>query len=136
MLLTAVLLNLCPYHNQTLKTNFSKTSRQKLRVKVYFDRAMLALSEYNFIFKFCRKVFEKLAFKVWLGYGTKTSSGIQLNCLKSEHIIIQPWNLTRSDISVSKVLEFYKTKSWLYNLTFNKQFKLLRKFNAKQKSRS
>ena len=53
-----------PYPNCTLETNFSKTTRQKLQLKVYSYRVTLALSEYNFAFNFCRVVFEKLAFKV------------------------------------------------------------------------
>ena len=59
-----------PYPNQTLKTSFSKTLRPKLKVNICSYRTSSALSEYNFNFKFCRGVFEKLAFKVWLGYGS------------------------------------------------------------------
>ena len=40
---TAVSTNLFPYPNLTLKTNFSKTCRQKLKVKLYCDRARLTL---------------------------------------------------------------------------------------------
>ena len=32
-----------PYLNQTLKTDFSNTTRQKLKVKLYSDRAMVTL---------------------------------------------------------------------------------------------
>ena len=32
-----------PYSNQTLKTNFSKTTRQNLKVKLYSKRARLNL---------------------------------------------------------------------------------------------
>ena len=32
-----------PYPNQNLKTNFSKTTRPKLKVKLYSDRAWLTL---------------------------------------------------------------------------------------------
>ena len=56
--------NLSPYPNQTLKTNFSKNPRQKLKVKLYSDRAKLTLQEYIFTFKFFRGFFEKLVFKV------------------------------------------------------------------------
>ena len=37
-----------PYSNQILETNFSKTTRQKLKLNIYFYRVSLALSEYNF----------------------------------------------------------------------------------------
>ena len=60
-----------PYRN--LKINFSITTRQKLKLNIYTYRVSLALSEYNFTFKFCRVVFEKLVFKVWIKvrYGDK-----------------------------------------------------------------
>ena len=48
------------YPNQTLKTNFSKTPRQKLKLNIHSYRVGLDLSEYNFTFNFCREVFEKL----------------------------------------------------------------------------
>ena len=32
-----------PYPNQTLKANFSKTTRQKLKAKLYSDRASVTL---------------------------------------------------------------------------------------------
>ena len=35
--------NSLPYPNQTLKTNFSKSPGQKLKVKLYSDRARLSL---------------------------------------------------------------------------------------------
>ena len=38
--------------NNTLKTNFSKTPQQKLKVKLYSNRVGLSLSEYNFTFNF------------------------------------------------------------------------------------
>ena len=63
---------------QTLDTNFSKTSRQKLKVNLYPDRARLTLQEYKFNLNFCPRVFEKLILKVWLWYGTVTSSGKQV----------------------------------------------------------
>ena len=53
-----------PYHYQTLMANFSKTTRQKLIVKLYSDKERLTLKEYIVIFNFCRTVFEKLAIKV------------------------------------------------------------------------
>ena len=53
-----------PYLNQTLKTKFSKTPRQKLKVNMYSYRVSLVLSEYNFTFNFYRAVFEKFVFKV------------------------------------------------------------------------
>ena len=45
---TAVSSNLSPYRTvpylyQTLKTNFAKTARQKLKVKLYSHRARLTL---------------------------------------------------------------------------------------------
>ena len=52
------------YPNQTLKTNISKTPRQKLKVNIDSYRESLALSEYNFTFSFCPGDFEKLVFKV------------------------------------------------------------------------
>ena len=52
------------YSNQTLKTNFSKTTQQKLKVNIYSYRVSLAQPEYNFTFNFCRGLFEKLVFKV------------------------------------------------------------------------
>ena len=54
-----------PYPNQTLKTNYSKTPRQKFIVNIYSHRVSLALSEYNFTFNFCRVVSEKLVLKKW-----------------------------------------------------------------------
>ena len=60
------------YPYRTLKTNFSKTPRQKLKVNIYSYRVSLALSEYNFTFNFCRVVNEKFGFKVRLRYGTET----------------------------------------------------------------
>ena len=36
-------LDSIPYPNQTLKTNFSKTPRQKSKVKLYSDRTRLTL---------------------------------------------------------------------------------------------
>ena len=52
-----------PYLHHSLKTYFSKTTRQKLKVNVYSYRASLVLSEFNFTFNFCRVVFEKLVIK-------------------------------------------------------------------------
>ena len=54
-----------PIHNpnQTLKTNFSKTPRQKLKVKLFSDRAKLTLQESIFTFSFYRLVCEKFVFK-------------------------------------------------------------------------
>ena len=46
-----------PYPNQTLKRDFSKTLRYKLKVNIYSYRVRLVLSEYDFIFNFCRGVF-------------------------------------------------------------------------------
>ena len=40
---TAISSNLSPYPNQTLKSNFSKTLRQKFKVNLYSDRARLTL---------------------------------------------------------------------------------------------
>ena len=51
-----------PYDNQTMKTNISKTPRQKLKVNTYSYRVGFVLSEYNFTFNFCRGVFEILVF--------------------------------------------------------------------------
>ena len=64
---TPVFPNLSPYRsvlypNETLNTNFSKTSRQKLKLNIYSYRVNLALSEYNFILNFCRRVFKKFVF--------------------------------------------------------------------------
>ena len=53
-----------PYPNQTLKTNFSKNTRQKLKRNIYSYRVSLALTEYNFTFNFCRVFFEKLVSKI------------------------------------------------------------------------
>ena len=53
-----------PYPNQTFKTNFSKTTRQKLKVKLYSDRAWLTLLENILTFNFSRRAFEKSVFKV------------------------------------------------------------------------
>ena len=64
-----------PYPNQTLKVDFSKSPRQKLKLNIYSCRASLTLSEYNFTFKLCQVLFEKSIFKDFLGYGTETSSG-------------------------------------------------------------
>ena len=66
-----------PYPDQTLKTNFSNTPRQKFKVNAYSYRTNLALSEYNFTFNFCRVVIEKIVSKVQFGYGTETSLGKQ-----------------------------------------------------------
>ena len=41
-----------PYPNQTLKTVFSKTIRQKLKLNIFSYRVSLALSEYNLTFDF------------------------------------------------------------------------------------
>ena len=46
------------------KGYFSKTLRQKLKVNIYSYREVLALSECNFTFNFCRVVFEILILKV------------------------------------------------------------------------
>ena len=56
--------NLSPYRNQTLKTNFSKSLRQKLKLNKFSYLVNHALSEYNFTFNFCRLVLEKLVFIV------------------------------------------------------------------------
>ena len=53
-----------PYSNQTSGTNFSKTTRQKLKVKVYSDRARLSLYEHIITFNFYRRIFVKLVFLV------------------------------------------------------------------------
>ena len=53
-----------PNYNQTLKTDFSKTPRHKLKLIIYTYKVNLALSEYNLNFNTGRVVFEKLAFKV------------------------------------------------------------------------
>ena len=53
-----------PYPNQILETNFSKTTRQKFKVKVFSHRVSFVLSEYNFTFNFYRVVFEKLVSKI------------------------------------------------------------------------
>ena len=45
--------NLSPYPNQTLKTNFSKTPLQNLKLNIHSYRISLALSEYYFTFNFC-----------------------------------------------------------------------------------
>ena len=62
---TRTCLRIVLYSYQTFKTNYSKTSRQKFKVNIYSYRASLALSEYNLTFNFCRRVSEKLVFKVW-----------------------------------------------------------------------
>ena len=41
-----------------------------MKVNIYSYRVSLTLQENNFIFNFCRAVFEKLLFKVCLGYNT------------------------------------------------------------------
>ena len=43
LLATPVSLNLSPYPNQTLEAHFSKTARQKLKVKLYSYRTRLTL---------------------------------------------------------------------------------------------
>ena len=48
----------------SLKTYFSKTLQQKLKVKLYSDRARLTLQEYMFTFNFYREAFDELVFKV------------------------------------------------------------------------
>ena len=59
-----------PYPNQTLKTKFSKTAQQKLKVNMNSYRVSLVLSEHTVTFKFYWEDFEKLVFKVWLEYGS------------------------------------------------------------------
>ena len=56
------------YLNNSLKAEFSKTTRQKLKVKLYSDRARLTLSGYIFNSNFCRRTCEKFKLKVWLRY--------------------------------------------------------------------
>ena len=68
---TALSPNLYPYLNQPLKINFSITTRQKLKANIFSYRVSLALSEYSFAFNFCRRVFEKSVFEVWLRHGYK-----------------------------------------------------------------
>ena len=55
-----------PYLNQTLKPNFSKTPRQKLKVNIYSCRVGLSLSEYNFTF-FVSEIGLQSLIKVRLG---------------------------------------------------------------------
>ena len=56
-------------------------------------RVSIVLSEYKFNFNFCSGVFEKLVFKVWLGYGTETSSGKHMyiwnTCIKKYAQIVK-----------------------------------------------
>ena len=66
------------YLNKLLNTNlakilakiekFSKTTRQKSKIKIDSDRVNDALLEYAFILKFCRLVFEIFAFEVYSWY--------------------------------------------------------------------
>ena len=53
-----------------LKPNFSITTRQKLKVKLYYDRSRSVLQKCIYILNFCRVVFENFDLKLWLKYGT------------------------------------------------------------------
>ena len=63
-----------PYFNQTLRSKFSKTIRQKFDMYTHFYRIDILQSDYNFTFNFCRVVIEKFGLKVRLRYGAGTSS--------------------------------------------------------------
>ena len=74
MLITEVSVNLLPnpYFNQTLKSKFLETIRQKFKIHIHFYTTDIALSEYDFNLNFCRVVIDKFSFKVMLRYGTRT----------------------------------------------------------------
>ena len=61
-----------PYFEQTLRSKFSKITRQRFKMYIHFYRTGVALSEYNFSYNFCRVLIEKFGFKVRLRYGSPT----------------------------------------------------------------
>ena len=89
-----------PYLNQTFRSKFSKTTRQKFKMYIHFYRTYLALSHYSFTFSFCRIVVEKFGFKFMLRYGT---------CTVREQV---SWNYCRTmllevfEISLKKFFHF------------------------------
>ena len=60
-----------PYLNKSLKPEFSKTTRQKLKIKLFSNRARVTLSEYIFNWNFRRRTFEKFELEVRLRYSTE-----------------------------------------------------------------
>ena len=84
---------LVPYPDQTLKTNFSKTPRQKLKVNIYSYRESLALTEYIFTLNFCRAVFEEISLQSFyysiVRYGDRSGQTyVRLRLLKRAKFLL------------------------------------------------